>query len=61
MQYARLVHEVEQLDAALRDLTPVVGRMRERLMEEGFEREEAVDGAFRVLETVIETANREDG
>lgn len=50
---ARIVHELEQMGAALADLAPVMARMRDLLIEEGYTRDEAVEGSFRVLETLL--------
>lgn len=57
---ARLIHELEQMEAALRDLAPVMGTMRDILMENGYTREEAVEGSFRVMEVLLSEAQRED-
>lgn len=56
---ARLIHELEQMEAALRDLAPVMASMRDILMENGYTREEAVDGSFRVMEVLLEEAQRD--
>lgn len=56
---ARLVHELEQMGAALRDLAPIMARMRDNLMAEGYTRAEAVEGSFRILEKLLEMESRE--
>lgn len=56
----RILHEIEQLGAALRDLAPVMASLRDALIEEGYSRKEAVEGSFRVLDILLERAARRD-
>lgn len=37
-----MIHEIEQVGSALRDLAPVLSAFTDRLVEEGFSRDEAV-------------------
>lgn len=39
---ARLTHELEQMEAALTDLAPIIARFVEELEDEGLARDEAV-------------------
>lgn len=57
VSYARIVHELEQMEAALVDLAPLMATMRDELMLSGYSREEAVEGSFRVLEALMARAD----
>lgn len=50
---ARIVHELEQFVSGMRDLAPILAETRDILIENGYSREEAVEGSFRVLEVVL--------
>lgn len=38
----RIIHELEQLGALLKDMAPLLGAFRDNLIEAGYTREEAV-------------------
>lgn len=61
MSGPRVTHELDQFRALMGDLAPVLASVRDRLQEEGYRREEAVEGSFRVLEVLVEEAQASGG
>lgn len=57
----RVIHELEQLGALLRQLAPVLGAFRDNLIDSGYTREEAVEMTTDLLlEMYREARQREE-
>lgn len=57
---ARIIHELGQFVSGLRDVAPILAETRDILMENGYSREEAVEGSFRVLDALLRYRERDD-
>lgn len=54
----KIIHELEQLTAVLRDMAPMLARFRDGLVEEGFSREEAFEMAKALMVEIYRKAGR---